>query len=227
MELTSSNVNLGTRTVVLRVPADPDQILRDSIDAQHRGEHTTDPYWGLLWNAATPMAKLVLRREWPAGATTVELGCGIGLVGIAGLMAGLDLTFTDLVADAVELAVQNATDNGFPNARGHVLDWRTPDHGPVDVLLASDVLYDASLHEPLLLAAGRLLKPRGTLWIGDPGRELARSFIQTAGDEWSVRLFNEHADAIAQPQRGRFQLLELSRRTVRTTEAGRRTAPGP
>ncbi len=209
LKLTCRTIDLGPHTIRLNVPADPDQILRDAINAAQVGGQAADPYWGLLWAAATPMARLVLQHNWSDGACAIELGCGVGLVGIAGLIAGLDVTFTDLVPDAVSLAIQNAADNGFAEARGQVLDWRLPQHEPVDVLLASDVLYDVSCHRPLLAAARQLLHSDGTLWIGDPGREGAKQFLHTAGGEWSVRLFGEDGHAIVQPQRGRFQLIEM------------------
>ncbi|MEZ6060466.1 MAG: methyltransferase [Planctomycetaceae bacterium] len=214
MEFKSTTIDLGRATVRLRVPAEPDRILNDAVAAEQNGGPSTDPYWGLLWNAATPTARLVLGHMWKPGTAVVELGCGTGLVGIAGLMAGLDVTFTDLVPEAVALAVENAVLNGFAGACGKVLDWRTPEHPRVEVLLASDVLYDEDSHDALLSAAETLLSEQGTLWIGDPGREPARRFLQRAAEAWSIRLCADDGTEIIQPQRGRFQLLELKRRTA-------------
>ena len=41
------------------------------------------PYWPYLWPAAYAMSAAVLRENWPPGAAALEIGAGIGLVGLA------------------------------------------------------------------------------------------------------------------------------------------------
>ena len=101
-------------------------MLLEAVDGEAAGDLQTDPYWGLLWDAAPKTAEQILQNAWPQGLTAVELGCGVGLAGIAGLIAGLDVTMTDLVPTAVEMAVNNAAMNGFPSAKGKAIDWRNP-----------------------------------------------------------------------------------------------------
>src|ERR1700693_4992372 len=41
------------------------------------------PYWADLWPAARMLAKVILREKWTPGIEALELGCGLGLPGIA------------------------------------------------------------------------------------------------------------------------------------------------
>src|SRR5437660_12414089 len=43
------------------------------------------PYWADLWPASRMLARVVLREDWPAGTTALEVGCGLGVPGIAAL----------------------------------------------------------------------------------------------------------------------------------------------
>ncbi len=206
------SVPLDHRSVSLQIPADPDQMLEDALAGEACGNRNTDPYWGLLWDAAPRTARLILSRKWTAKAKALELGCGVGLAGIAGLMAGMDVTFSDLVPSAVQMAQENAALNGFPDAAGLVVDWLCPPPVSFDVLLASDVLYDSANHAPLLQTIEAMLNTDGCVWIGDAGRANAPKFIDQAQKSgWHVQIFDEELHRLSQPTHIRFQLLVLSR----------------
>lgn len=205
--LIRTELQIAGRRMALQYPSNPDMILQQSL-SQHQ-----DPYWGRLWEAASPLAHLILSSAWPRPCSCLELGCGTGLAGIAALLAGLHVTFSDLIPDAVLLAVSNAALNGFSDVQGQVLDWRGPLPAETfDVLLASDVLYDTTLHVPLLRVLKELLHHSGHVWIGDPGREPAREFLHRATDDgWRIRIRNAAGQELLQPQRSHFQLIELTR----------------
>ena len=126
----------------------------------------------------------------PADTRVLELGCGSGLVGIAALACGLDVTFSDYVPLAVDLALENAARNGFPNAKGLVLDWRAVDQTTCErfpLILAADVTYDRSNIDPLLNVLDQMLAPGGEAWFGDAGRSPAEEFVRQAQTaKWSV-----------------------------------------
>ncbi|GAB5439953.1 MAG: methyltransferase domain-containing protein [Fuerstiella sp.] len=173
-------IKLADRTFHLRVPDDPDLVLEQ---AARDGGH--DPYWSVLWSAARPTAEVVLQTDWTGRQTVLELGCGMGLTGLAALMCGLHVTFTDAVPTAVRLALHNAQRNGFSHCDGHVLDWNTAtraseDVDQFDVILASDVLYERKLHLVLLKLLRQRLTDDGICLIGDPFRQAGDRFIATA-----------------------------------------------
>lgn len=176
-------------TFQLLLPASPDDVfyhLEYHPEAAHELGH--DPYWAQLWPTSITLAEWVLRENWPAGQTAIELGCGVGLVGLAALAKGLQVTFSDYNPLAVELALENARLNGFPQAKGLVLDWRTPPARTYDVLLASDVIYDRQLHQPLLNTLSSLSHDRARIYIGDGGRSATEEFLQLAADRWRLEI---------------------------------------
>jgi predicted nicotinamide N-methyase len=114
------------RAFRLTLPAVPDAFLEDPDvhAAFDRDEYM--PYWAYLWPAALKMVATILKSEWPPQAEVLEIGAGIGIVGLAGLARGLNVTISDYEPKAVELALYNARRNGFTQGQGLVLDWRSP-----------------------------------------------------------------------------------------------------
>jgi predicted nicotinamide N-methyase len=124
------------------------------------------PYWADLWPAARMLAKAVLAEPWPVPVTVLEVGCGLGLPGIAALARGLQVIFSDYDATAVRFAANNARLNGFGNFAELAFDWRDPPADLwADVVLASDLTYEARHVEPLVALVERVLNPGGLcLW---------------------------------------------------------------
>src|SRR5439155_19478690 len=150
----------------LHMPTDPDELLNHLQSPQPAGQpHLADPYWAKLWPAAPRLAQAILRGAPPRGTRVLELGCGSGLVGIAALACGLDVTFSDYVPLAVELALQNAARNGFSGARGLVLDWRHPIGEQFPLIVAADVTYDRTNLHLLLDVLEHMLESGGQAWF--------------------------------------------------------------
>lgn len=201
-------IELGDQRWRLLLPADGEAFLAEEATA----ERWPDPFWTEIWPAAKSLAALVLEHNWPANTSLLELGCGNGFVGLAALARGCNVTYSDYVPLAVELAVANARGNGYEQVRGEVLDWRNPAHeSQYNTILASDVLYDPDLHEPLLDTLRATLSPRGLVWLGDPGRvECVEMFLRRAQDSsWRVNLFDSQRSECESLVRGEFRLIVL------------------
>ncbi|MBP86932.1 MAG: hypothetical protein CMJ64_09470 [Planctomycetaceae bacterium] len=194
---------------VLR-PSQPDEFL-ERLEDLDRAEAEQDPYWAELWPTSSRMAAFVLGETWQRGTRALELGCGVGLVGLAGLKAGLDITFSDLHDLAVRTAVENAERNGFSSVPGRVLDWRQPDSGNWPLIFASDVLYERQLHQPLLSTLDACLSADGVCWLGDPVRSAADSFVEAATTRgYSVKILDANGRQTSDED-DRFRLLRLIR----------------
>jgi predicted nicotinamide N-methyase len=169
------------------------------------------PYWGFLWPAAPPMVGAVLAAEWPAGATVLEIGCGIGLVGLAALRRGLKVTLSDYDQTSVDLALHNARQNGF-EADGLVLDWRRPVARRFDIILGSDVTYEVRNHGPILDVIGEMLNPGGVAWVGDAGRQISAGFLPLARDRgFQTELYGASGQRLNALNVGEFQMFVLRR----------------
>lgn len=207
-QLTTQTIKIGDRCIRIDLPANPDQVLDEA--AQSDQKH--DPYWSILWPAAIEMAECVLKSKWLPGQHALELGCGAGLVGVAGLLAGLNVTFSDLVQKAVKLAAHNAAQNGFPGSDSVVLDWSAPPEHRFDVILASDILYEVTLHAPLLAFLRQSIRAGGgRCYLGDPGRPNARHFRHLAEAQgWQIDMFDRQMTRCQDLADGTFRMLVLS-----------------
>lgn len=209
-------VTIGPHRFRLFTPTDPDALLEHLESPETATQpHFADPYWAKLWPAAPLLAEAIIRNPPPRGTSVLELGCGSGLVGIAALACGLDVTFSDYVPVAVDLALENAARNGFMNAKRMVLDWRSPEgEERFPSIVAADVTYDRTNIDSLLNVLDARLAAGGEAWFGDAGRGPAAEFHNRALDRgWQVSLFDEHDALSIEPALGRYQRIVLRRPT--------------
>ena len=213
LQLTKQSLSIAGHDITIELPASQDQMLAEALQCEHAGSSDWDPYWGTLWAPAPKTAAMILRNVWPSRLKTLELGCGIGVAGVAALIAGHDVTFADHASAAVRLAVSNAALNDFADAIGMVFDWQHPPSDQFEFIVASDVLYDAAGHEPLLKTLESMLSDRGVVWIGDGGRANAPRFAELAvRNGWNVESLDEFTQPCLNPRHMQFRLLVLHRR---------------
>lgn len=178
----------GRRLALLRPPSAEALISEDDFAADERL-----PYWAELWPSARVLAAR-LAGEAGAGRSLLELGSGLGLAAIAGMLAGYQVTATDYYEDALAFTRANAWRALGRAPATRLVDWRDlpPDLPRADRVVAADVLYERS-HAALLAAAlARLLAPGGLATVADPGRLAARAFLEAAGAR-GLRLVEEAA----------------------------------
>jgi predicted nicotinamide N-methyase len=138
------------------------------------------PYWATLWPAARMLAKVVVRESWeqyPQPPEVLEVGCGLGLAGVACLARGLAVTFSDLDETALAFAAANARLNGFTSFRMMPIDFRCPpEDRKYPVVIGSDLMYEERLVNPLVCLLKAVLAPGGVCLITDPDRTAAKVF---------------------------------------------------
>jgi predicted nicotinamide N-methyase len=148
------------------------------------------PYWAELWASAVALAHDVSMRAL-RGKHTLELGCGLGLPSIAAARAGGRVLATDWSPDAIVATAANAERNGVA-VETLECSWAEPDaiveRGPWQLVLASDVLYEARNVELLLGLLPRLVDETGLVLLADPGRVPAERFLAAAAERgWTIR----------------------------------------
>jgi predicted nicotinamide N-methyase len=157
-------VVVGGRAFVLCRPDAVDRLIDDPVLGAASAANEYMPYWASLWPGARALADAVLREPWRAGEQphALEIGCGLGLPGLAALARGLRVTFSDYDATSLRFAAASARANGFTEFDVLQMDWRWPPAGlQVPLILAADVAYDRDLFVPLASLIQRLLAPGG------------------------------------------------------------------
>ncbi len=174
----------GTRCEILAVR--DSNLLVDSITPETFAVDERLPYWADLWTSSVAIAEHILCGPPLKGLTVLELGCGLGLCGIAAAMAGGNVTLTDYEFDALLFARWNALRNLPPGVvrervRVEQLDWRAPvSNRTSDLIIGGDIAYDRSVFDSLLHLLDSALARDGVALFGDPDRTVGRNFLLAA-----------------------------------------------
>ena len=180
-DLIDEEVEIGRVRLRIRRPREPDAL----IDEREFDRDEFMPYWAELWPSARALAHEV-ERSAVDGASVVELGCGLGLPSLVAAALGARVLAVDWAADAIRLLDENAARNGV-DVEAAVADWRDAGalvaRAPWDLVLASDVLYEARNVEPLLALLPRLAD---TVLLAEPGRPHASAFFEAAAGDWTI-----------------------------------------
>ncbi|MCK6485142.1 MAG: methyltransferase domain-containing protein [Phycisphaerae bacterium] len=176
-------INVAGRTLRLLGPADPDALLDDPrTETRFYAEDEHMPYWACPWAASVMLAhelaaggvQLPANRAQPP--TALEIGCGLGLAGLAAAMLGWRVTLTDYEEDALEFARASAALNELNDVEFRRLDWRgAAPVGTFDLILAADVLFERRWVEPVAAFVAANIG-EGAALVSDPNRRTADGF---------------------------------------------------
>ncbi|MFQ3597804.1 MAG: methyltransferase domain-containing protein [Chloroherpetonaceae bacterium] len=160
--------------------------LLDRISPEEFVKDEQMPYWAEIWPSSFVLSNYLAHEIGVEGKRGIELGAGVGVVGIALRKAGASMCVTDYAVEALDFMKVNALQNGVAlDERFEVfeLDWRNIRlEEKFDFVCAADVLYERRNLLPILLAIEKLLKPNGTAYIADPRRQIASGFVALAKD---------------------------------------------
>jgi len=148
---------------------DTDALLRDP-DAQE------PPYWAHLWPGARCLARLMTAHAECSGRRVVEVGCGLGLAGIAAAMRGAAVTLLDSAHDALRFAQASAALNRCRVSTVQMDVRHAAVRGRFDHCLAADVTYDPLLQIALADFLAAHLASGGRAWCAESVRTFDQGF---------------------------------------------------
>lgn len=186
--LATEMVKIPQSRFVLEVtrPTDTNRLLDQ---ATHDPEQNL-PYWAEIWPSGIALAGDIVRcPKRVRGRRVLELGSGVGITAAIALSHGATLTVTDYAEEALFLTRMTCLQNVAREPAGvRRINWRTPalsalvSDGQFDVVLAADCLYETRDIKPLRTAIDMLLAPGGALWLAEPGRKPAKTFLHEMKD---------------------------------------------
>ena len=182
-DLALEEVALGDHRFWMAVVRQPEKLL-DAISADEFARDERVPYWAELWTSSIALGEHLLRDSTLRGAAVLELGCGVGLAGIAAVRAGAEVTMTDYDDDALLFARWNAGAN-LDGAEGGRLkirprDWRLAPPATYDVIVGADIVYERRHFQPLMTFFEAALRPDGYVLLGEPCRSMGDDFFAGA-----------------------------------------------
>ena len=170
-------LSIGSETITFAMVEDVDKLLDDTLVETNL--ISSLPYWAELWESAIALSSYIWESVDMQGETILELGCGLGLVGIVAAQKGAKALLTDYNDDALLFARYNAMVNGCENIEFRNVDWRRPNLGKrkFKYILASDVIYEGRNWKPIIDIWERHLLDSGEAIISEPNRLNASEFF--------------------------------------------------
>lgn len=162
-------------------------------------EPVDPPYWALVWSGAEAVARGLLGGPSLVGRSVLDLGCGLGLAGLAAALHGGRVWFADRCPEALSFAAASAAANGLSEWACVELDF-TADRleRRFDVILAADVVYDRALHGALARFLESHLADGGSVWLTD------RLYVETDAffADMCARGFRDRVADVVVPEMG-------------------------
>lgn len=198
----------GDLQIPLDLIASIDEALDDLCALAEQGLDSAEilrltPYFGTLWPSARGLARwLGEHPTWLRGQTVLELGCGLALPSLVAARLGARVVALDCHPDVPAFLARNAA---LSQVKIEILglDWREPaalaallrELGDLDLIVGSDLIYEAELATSLPVALDALCRPGTRVLLADPGRP----HLQTAVNGLESRGFTSRLEIRAVP----------------------------
>ncbi len=138
------------------------------------------PLWAKIWKASVVLADYLAAREADTSRRFLEIGCGLGVVGIVAASFGHRVTMTEYDQNALDFARANAELNGVEKALEIVaLDWNDPQmEGVFDCIVGSEVIYSERDYQPIQRLLNTYLVPEGEIILVEGVRKTSMEFFR-------------------------------------------------
>ena len=176
---------LAGRTFDLLGPDEYERLLDDPRVLARFQHDEFMPYWAEFWPACLLLADEV--AAWPPidaarpAPLLLEIGCGLGLVGLVAASRGYRVIASDYDDDALAFVVESARRNALPAPKTRYIDWREfYSDLELDRIVAAEILYETRNLRPVAEFLRNHLKPDGQALIVDAHRSTADDFAAVA-----------------------------------------------
>ena len=185
-ETATTPVTIAGKSITLFKP----QSLDPFIDSQKL--LAGFPLWVKIWEASAVLAGYLVSLPPDPNKRMLEIGCGIGLVGIAAAKAGHRVTMTEIDPDAINFARANTQINDCPEVVVERLDWHAPElKGRYDYIVGSETMYKPEDIDALESLFNRYLKPGGTIILTTKVRSTGVDFWQRMRHGYHIRVLKQ------------------------------------
>jgi predicted nicotinamide N-methyase len=171
-------IAIGGKKLELYNIADWTGII-DRLAAEGESYVEKFPFWVKTWESSIVLADHLLRLGLPKDANILELGAGMGVVGLFLGASGYHVTITDYEEDALGLLRKNVRHNGLDTVSVERLDWNNPGLTKTyDIICGSELIYKDTFIPPIIALFRKYLQPDGTIFLAhDVRRRCLMQFV--------------------------------------------------
>jgi predicted nicotinamide N-methyase len=147
------------------------------------------PIWAKIWQGGILLAGRLAEMAPQSDRHLLEVGTGLGVVGIVAAAFGHRVTLTENNPDALNFARANLEINSCPHAAIEYLDWQRPQlAGRFGMIIGSEVIYRKHDVEYLLTLFRRYLEPGGQVLLAESVRETGLYFWERMQEHFQVKV---------------------------------------
>lgn len=218
-------LKIGAKVMNILQMKDYEDYIINLVDTEDLGVADV-PFWAKLWEASFVLAYFLGRQPVVPGQRVLEIGAGIGVVGVYGAVCGHNMTITDINDDALLFARANALINGAPQAAVMKLDWNTPDLvEPYPVIVGSEVIYDRKCYPLLVSFLDRALAPGGTVFLAKNADMPTPAFFAELTTRFAFKETTQTCQVDGEDQK--ICIYAIRRKTEIERHGGRSPCPRP
>lgn len=147
------------------------------------------PLWAKVWPSSMVLADYMVSEPAGGDRKTLEIGAGIGIVGIAAFSFGHDIVMSESNANALEFARANAQINDCAELPIISLDWRqTGPSGRFDRIVGSEVVFRDDDILPLKNLFRSLLNPGGEIILSSEIRKPLIDLLRMMDGKYEIKV---------------------------------------
>jgi len=147
------------------------------------------PLWTKIWEASLLMAHRLAATPPVTGRRWLELGAGLGVVGIVAAAFQHNITISEYDAHALDFIHANARLNGCTPDDILPLDWTAPQlKQRFDRIVGSELIYNPKDFVALRNLFTSLLKPDGEILLAGEVRQSNRAFLDLMQTDFHIEL---------------------------------------
>ena len=178
----TTDMTIRSRKFQFLLPRSLDRFINTDNLLQHF------PLWAKIWEASWILADYMAAAGPDPDKQILEIGGGIGLVGITAAAFGHRITMTESDGHAINFAKANAALNGVSNLEIGKLDWNKPSlNGRFDMIIASEVVYKEKDFKPLENLFKTFLAPMGEIVLASGMRNTTMAFFNYLSQTYNIR----------------------------------------
>jgi predicted nicotinamide N-methyase len=145
------------------------------------------PLWTKIWEASLVLAHRLSAVSPLKGRRWLELGAGIGVVGVAAAAFQHDITITEHDPHALNFIHANAHLNDCKPNDIRQLDWMQPDlKTPFDRIIGSELVYNEKDFPALRALFNALLQSDGEILLAGEVRQTSVAFLDLMQKDYTI-----------------------------------------
>lgn len=147
------------------------------------------PLWAKIWEPCLILADYLASMPVNPEKRFLEIGGGLGLVGIVASSFGHKVTMTEYNHDALNFANANAhINNCSSNIEIKELDWNKPElKGTFDRILGCEIIYKKESFYPILRLFRTYLKKDGEILLSERARKSSMEFFRQMSEHFNIK----------------------------------------